>query len=105
MLSRQDFGGAMSDKHPKRKERPGVDRMGRTPLHYAALEGDVARVRHLLASGLAADAPDDNGWTPLHFAAQRNAADATKELLKAGASVDARDAHGNTALSTAVFNS
>jgi len=37
----------MSAKHPKRKERPGVDRAGRTPLHYAAADGDVARVREL----------------------------------------------------------
>jgi ankyrin repeat protein len=95
----------MSGKQPKRRERPGVDRMGRTPLHYAALDGDVGRVRQLLASGLVAGATDDNGWTPLHFAAQSNAADATAQLLKAGASVDARDAHGNTPLSTAVFNS
>src|SRR5262245_51299589 len=95
----------MSGKQPKRKERPGVDRMGRTSLHYAALDGDAGGVRQLLASGLVADASDDNGWTPLHFAAQSNAADATAQLLKAGASVDARDAHGNTPLSTAVFNS
>lgn len=95
----------MAGKQPKRTARPGVDRMGRTPLHYAALEGDAARVRYLLASGLAADAPDDNAWTPLHFAAQSNAADATLALLKAGAPVDARDAHGNTPLSTAVFSS
>jgi ankyrin repeat protein len=95
----------MSGKQPKCKERPGVDRMGRTALHYAASEGDGGRVRALLASGLAADATDDNGWTPLHFAAQSNSADATAQLLKASASVDARDAHGNTPLSTAVFNS
>jgi ankyrin repeat protein len=95
----------MSGKQPKRKERPGMDRMGRTPLHYAALEGNAARIRQLLASGLIADAADDNGWTPLHVAAQSNAADATAILLNAGASVDARDAHGNTPLSTAVFNS
>ena len=82
-----------------------MDRMGRTPLHYAALEADAGRVRQLLGSGLVADAPDDNGWTPLHFAAQSNAADATAALLKAGACVDARDAQGNTPLSTAVFNS
>jgi ankyrin repeat protein len=95
----------MSGKQPKRKERAGVDRMGRTPLHHAALEGNAGRVRQLLASGLVADAPDDNGWTPLHFAAQSNAAEATALLLEAGASVDVRDAHGNTPLSTAVFNS
>jgi uncharacterized protein len=95
----------MSGKHPKRKDGPGVDRAGRTPLHYAALDGDSGRVRQLLASGLIAGAPDDNGWTPLHFTAQSNAADAAAILLNAGGSVDARDAHGNTPLFTAVFNS
>ena len=95
----------MSGKRPKRRDRPGVDRAGRTPLHYAAADGDSGRVRQLLATGLIADAPDDNGWTPLHFAAQSNAADATAILLSAEAAVDARDAHGNTPLFTAVFNS
>lgn len=82
-----------------------MDRMGRTPLHYAALDGDAGRVRQLLASGSIADTADDNGWAPLHFAAQSNAVDATAALLQAGASVGARDAHGNTPLFTAVFNS
>lgn len=41
----------MAGKQPKGKERPGVDRMGRTPLHYAALEGKAGNVRQLLASG------------------------------------------------------
>lgn len=95
----------MAGKQPKRKNRPGVDGMGRTPLHYAAVDGDAVRVRQLLASGLPADAPDDNGWTPLHFAAQKNAADVAELLVKAGAAVDARDAHGNAPLFTAIFNS
>jgi ankyrin repeat protein len=79
--------------------------MGRTPLHYAALEADADRVRQLLDSGSIADAADDNGSTPLHFAAQSNAADAAGLLLEAGASVDARDSYGNTPLSKAVFHS
>jgi ankyrin repeat protein len=98
-------GKAVSGKRSNRIDRPGVDRMGRTPLHYAALDGDAERVRKLLASGLTSDAADDNGWTPLHFAAQSNAAAVTDLLLKAGASVEMRDAHGNTPLFTAVFNS
>src|SRR5438094_9483673 len=96
---------AMSAKHPKRKERLGVDRAGRTPLHYAAGDSAVEQVRQLLASGMNPGAPDDDGWTPLHFAAQNNAADVATILLDAGAPVDSRDAHGNTPLSKAVFNS
>ena len=30
----------MAGKQPKRKDRQGVDKMGRSPLHYAAPEGD-----------------------------------------------------------------
>jgi ankyrin repeat protein len=95
----------MSAEHPKRKDRPGVDRAGRTPLHYAAADSDVAQVRQLLASGLNPGAVDDEGWTPLHFAAQNNAAEVAKVLLEAGAPVDVPDGHGNTPLSKAVFNS
>jgi ankyrin repeat protein len=57
-------------KHPKRKDRPGVDRYGRTELHYAAADGDSQKVEALLASGLNAGAADDDGWTPLHAAVQ-----------------------------------
>src|SRR5262249_36888965 len=95
----------MSGNQPKRKERPGVDRMGRTALHYAALDGDAGRVRQVLVSGLIASAAKNNGGTPLHLAAQSNAANATAVLLRAGASLGARDVHGNTPLFTAVFNS
>ena len=99
------LGDLMFHKQPKRKERTGVDRIGRTPLHYAALENDCGQVRELFASGMAADAPDDNGWTPLHFASQSNAVETAALLLDGGASVDPRDSNGNTPLATAVFNS
>jgi uncharacterized protein len=95
----------MAGKHPKKNERPGVDRAGRTPLHYAAADGDLARVKELLASGMNASAADDNGWTPLHFAAQKSAAEVVQMLLESGAAVDPRDSNGNTPLSNAVFNS
>jgi hypothetical protein len=52
----------MTGKTPKKKERPGVDRMGRTPLHYAALEGRLDEAKRLLAEGADASARDDNGW-------------------------------------------
>jgi hypothetical protein len=40
----------MVGKHPKRTPRPGVDRAGRTSLHYAAGEGAVTDVTRLLGS-------------------------------------------------------
>ncbi len=91
--------------NPKRKERPGVDRMGRTELHYAANEGDLTKVKALLAGGARAELPDDNGWTPLHFAAQARSVPVAEALLAAGSPTDAPDRDGNTPLSTAVFNS
>jgi uncharacterized protein len=95
----------MAGKLPKRKDRPGVDRLGRTELHYAACEGDVAETTKLIAAGAQVDLADDNGWTPLHFAAQSQSVPIAEALLAAGGSVDPQDSHGNTPLSTAVYNS
>ena len=95
----------MSGKHPKRNDRPGVDRAGRTALHYAALECNSAAVARLLNEGVNPGATDDEGWTPLHFAAQSNAADAARLLIEKGTPTDPRDSHGNTPLFKAVFSS
>ena|SRR6185312_6735694 len=93
----------MAGKTPKRRARPGVDGLGRTPLHYAAADGRLDEVLRLLAAGTDANARDDNEWSPLHFATQSNSADITKALLGAGAKIDVQDSHGNTPLSRAVF--
>ena len=95
----------MTRKQPKRKQRPGVDEYGRTPLHYAASDGKVEEVIRLLAAGANPNAQDDNGWSPLHFAAQAVSPGATEALLAAGAQTELKDSFGNTALSTAVFES
>jgi ankyrin repeat protein len=92
-------------KQPKRKDRPGVDRYGRTELHYAAARGEVERVRALLAEGADPNLADDNGWVPLHFAAQSRSLAICAALLEAGAEPDRADSHGNTPLGRAVFNS
>ena len=93
------------EKHPKRKDRPGVDRYGRTELHYAASDGDAGKVAALLAQGLGPGAPDDDGRTPLHAAVQGWSLPCCVLLLNAGAPVDAQDANGNTPLSEAAFGS
>jgi len=95
----------MTKKTPKKKPRPGVDEYGRTPLHYAAGDGDSRRVEDLLRAAADPNAQDDDGWTALQFAAQSRSAACTRALLAAGARVDLPDSHGNTPLSTAVFNS
>ena len=42
-----------------------------TPLHSAALSGDVAAIRALLAGGTNVNARDEDGFTPLHAAAMK----------------------------------
>ncbi|RMA63037.1 ankyrin repeat protein [Acidovorax sp. 100] len=95
----------MIRKGPTKNERSGVDRMGRTELHYAALEADLLKVKQLLLADADPNASDDNGLTPLHFAAQSNSYAVSEALILAGASVDSFDANGNTPLSDAVFHS
>jgi ankyrin repeat protein len=95
----------MVRKQPKRKERPGVDEYGRTPLHYAAVEGRDSDVARLLAKGANPNAQDDDGWTPLHCAAQSISAKAAQALLAAGANTELKDSYGNTPLWRAVMAS
>jgi ankyrin repeat protein len=94
----------MTKKLPKRRERPGVDRLGRTALHYAANEGRLQDAAALLESGADPNARDDNGFTPLHFAAGAANHEVAKLLLAAGADVNAADSDGNSPLSNAVFS-
>lgn len=82
-----------------------ADRLGRTPLHYAAMEDAADSVRALIEAGADVDAPDQAGNTPLHFAAQEGALVVGRTLLEGGAAVDPKDQHGNTPLWRAVLNS
>jgi uncharacterized protein len=95
----------MTSKKPKATVRLGVDRIGRAPLHYAALEGNESEVSRLIAASANVNAKDDNGWSPLHFAAQASAEKIVVLLIAAGADIDAVDANGNTPLWKAVFSS
>ncbi len=81
------------------------DRGGRTPLFYAAQDGEHAIVAELLRRGATVNAQDRNLKTPLHFAASGFRTEVAELLLKSGASVNAQDSNGNTPLSDAVFES
>jgi hypothetical protein len=83
----------------------GVDHAGRTPLHYAALEGRLAdMVAYLREDRNAVNLADSVGFTPLHFAAQGQQAEAARVLIGAGAQVGSRNKFGNTALLVALAN-
>ena len=94
----------MTRKRPKQKDRPNIDRYGRTALHYAASENNIVDAQELIARSVDVNAKDDNDWTALHFAAQSNSFEVARLLIEAGAEVDPIDSFGNTPLSTAVFN-
>jgi len=99
-MSRKDIG--ISSQPPGENN---LDRAGRSPLHHAAADHDLNRVRGLIQQGEDVNLADQEGWTPLHFAAQSYNAEIAQLLLDSGAFVDPRDSHGNTPLFRAVFNS
>ena len=78
--------------------RPPADVMGRVPLHYAALFGDLHGAEALIGGGADVHVMDHDGQTPLHYAAQGNAVNVAELLLEHGALVDATDHDGNTPL-------
>ncbi len=77
------------------------DAAGRTPLHWAAWMGLLARpfieadlVETLIEAGADVNARDAQGRTPLHYAADEGYDRVVAALIAAGADPDARDAQG-----------
>jgi uncharacterized protein len=95
----------MPKSHRPSVPTSGADASVRTELHNAAIAGDAALCRQLLAEGARLDAVDANGWAPLHFAAQPRGLEVVDALIVAGATVDIIDSHGNSPLWRAVFSS
>lgn len=85
------------------------DQVGRTPLHYVAVDLPAERhadeTRRLIELGHDPNAQDAQGWAPLHFAAQEWSEAAARVLIENGADVELQDAYGNTPLGRAVFAS
>ena len=57
---------------------------GDTPLHLAAMEGNVDLAKLLLANKAEVNAKDNIGWTPLHFAAVKGHKDVVELLRQHG---------------------
>jgi ankyrin repeat protein len=76
------------------------DDFDNTDLHCAAQDGDMTRVRQLLADGRSPNAFDELSKTPLHYAAEKGHIDIMRVLLAAGADVNAHEEAriGNTPL-------
>ncbi len=73
------------------------DWLGRTPLHWAAMTGDIDATRALLTHNADPNAADDDGWTPLHVSAFRGDVSLCRVLLDAGADPQLRDKRKLTA--------
>lgn len=67
------------------------DPVGKWPLHFAAMEGDLVWLQEELARGRPVNEFDDTGYTPLHWAVVENNDQAVRLLLAAGADVNAHD--------------
>jgi ankyrin repeat protein len=81
----------------------GVDRGGRTALHYAVIGHHQSMVELLVAAEANVNCCDKQRWTPLHFAAAENHVDVASVLIGSGAQIDPRDECGNTPLFRAVY--
>jgi ankyrin repeat protein len=80
---------------------PVEEQLARERLHWAAEQGDLVRVRELIAEGCPVNAFDDDlALTPLHYAAREGHLDVMRALIEAGADVNAHDEQriGNTPL-------
>jgi len=90
------------------------DEFDESDLHFAAQDGDLVRVRQLLAGGRSPNAFDEVSKTPLHYAAESGHIDVMRVLVAAGADVNAneearigntplRDVAGKCSLAVATF--
>jgi ankyrin repeat protein len=95
---------AIRDDSPRIQELlwtwPGIDlnlpnQAGETPLMIAALRGNLAAMKKLLASGVPTHKP---GWAPIHYAATGPAVETVALLLGLGVPIDAPSPNGSTPL-------
>lgn len=70
-------------------------------MRKAATNGDLVRVRELLAEKANIEVPDNEGRTPLYLAAMHAQSDVVRALIGAGADIDARTGAGDTPLMAA----
>ncbi|XP_051904092.1 caskin-1 isoform X3 [Hippocampus zosterae] len=74
------------------------DTDGFSPLHHAALSGNMELITLLLESQAAVDIRDQKGMRPLHYAAWQGKAEPMKMLLKSGSSVNVQSDEGQIPL-------
>lgn len=81
------------------------DSFGRSPLHFAAVNGNLVVINMLLRTAANLNYRDSEGKSPLMKAVECGHQEVLQVLLDAGADVDLADnLHGNTALHWALVN-
>jgi len=93
--------GNLDDKIDPRQHRSQSKIDGIISLCWAASEGDLKEVQHLVARGVNINLADYDGRTPLHLAASEGRQNVVEYLLKKGAIKDPKDRWGNTPLDDA----
>ncbi|KAH7120600.1 ankyrin repeat-containing domain protein [Dactylonectria macrodidyma] len=79
------------------------DSLGRTPLWYAAGNGETSVAKLLLESGVDIESGDIYGQTPLMRAVERGQVDIVQMVLDNGGEIDMMDPEGMTLLSQSLF--
>ena len=74
------------------------------PLHDAAKEGNLKKVKSLIEKGADVSVKNDRGITPLHFAGTRGYKDIAELLISKGADVNAETKKGYTPLHWAAMD-
>jgi ankyrin repeat protein len=74
-----------------------------SPMHQAALNGDLVRVKKLVRSNYDIDFKLRNGDTPIHLAAHASCIDVVGFLLESGADANQRNIEGHSPIHFAVF--
>ncbi|XP_061579713.1 BRCA1-associated RING domain protein 1 [Cololabis saira] len=77
---------------------------GETPLHLAAIKGDVDAVKELLGQGADPNLKDNAGWTPLHEACNLGYLAVVEELVSRGALLNTPGYENDSPLHDAVMN-
>ncbi|XP_022096820.1 BRCA1-associated RING domain protein 1-like [Acanthaster planci] len=104
--SSQNAHGLERPATSPRNGRAAVKRnkRGETPLHIAAIKGNLGTARQLLQDGADPNVKDNAGWTPLHEACNHGHASIVTVLLDHGALINTPGFEHDSPLHDAVMN-